>query len=165
MKHWKNITLAIPGCDLHNIVDDLLELEILSVTIKDFKDIKSSNWFHYHDLPLKFSGDTHSISLLLDAKVNSGEIVEKIKDKLKLCEVRILDETIYQDQDWVLRAQSNFQGTQISKSLRILPPWSTIEDPTIKNVIINPATGFGTGSHPTTKLCICLLYTSPSPRD
>ena len=59
MKHWKNITLAIPGCDLRNILDDLLELEILSVTIKDFKDIQSSNWFHYHDLPLKMSGDTH----------------------------------------------------------------------------------------------------------
>ena len=53
MKHWKNITLAIPGCDLRNILDDLLELEILSVTIKDFKDIKSSNWFHYHDLTIK----------------------------------------------------------------------------------------------------------------
>ena len=154
MKHWKNITLAIPGCDLRNILDDLLELEILSVTIKDFKDIQNSNWFHYHDLTLNFSGDTHSISLLLDAKVNSGEIVEKIKDKLKLCEVRILDETIYQDQDWVLRAQSNFQGTQISKTLRISPPWSTKEDQTIKNVIIKPGTGFGTGTHPTTKLCL-----------
>ena len=154
MKHWKNITLAIPGCDLRSILDDLLDLEILSVTIKDFKDIQSSNWFHYHDLPLKFSGDTHSISLLLDAKVNSGEIVEKIKDKLKLCELRILDETICQDQDWVLKSQSNFQGTQISKTLRISPPWSTIEDPRIKNVIIKPGTGFGTGTHPTTKLCL-----------
>ena len=63
MKHWKNITLAIPGCDLRSILDEILELEILSVTIKDFKDMQSSNWFHYHDLPLKFSGDTHSISL------------------------------------------------------------------------------------------------------
>ena len=154
MRHWKNITLAIPGCDLRNILDELLELEILSVTIKDFKDIQSSNWFHYHDLPLKFSGDTHSISLLLDEKVNSNEIIKKIKAKLKLYEIRILDETIYQDQDWLLKSQSNFQGTQISKTLRISPPWNTIEDPTMRNVIINPGTGFGTGTHPTTKLCL-----------
>lgn len=154
MKHWKNITLAIPGCDLRNIVDDLLELEILSVTIKDFKDIKSSNWFHYHDLPLKFSGDTHSISLLLDENVDSNKIIKKIRDKFKLYEIRILDETIYQDQDWLLQSQSNFQGTQISKTMAISPPWNIIEDPTIKNVIINPGAGFGTGTHPTTKLCI-----------
>ena len=154
MKHWKNITLAIPGCDLRNIVDDFLELEILSVTIKDFKDIQSSNWFHYHDLPLKFSGDTHSISLLLDAKVNSRKVIEKIKDKLKLFEIRILDENIFLDQDWLLQSQSNFQGTQISKTLRISPFWNTIEDPTIKNVIINSGTGFSTGTHPSTKLCL-----------
>ena len=54
----------------------------------------------------------------------------------------------------MLQSQSKFQGTQISKTLRISPPWSTIEDPTIKNVIINPGTGFGTGTHPTTKLCL-----------
>ena len=54
----------------------------------------------------------------------------------------------------MFRSQSNFQGTQISKTLRILPPWSTIEDPRIKNVIIKPGTGFGTGTHPTTKLCL-----------
>ena len=38
--------------------------------------------------------------------------------------------------------------------MTISPPWNTIEDPKIKNVIINPGTGFGTGTHPTTKLCI-----------
>ena len=43
---------------------------------------------------------------------------------------------------------------EISKTLNILPPWSTIKDPTIKNIIINPGTGFGTGTHPTTKLCL-----------
>ena len=82
------------------------------------------------------------------------KLLKKLKINLIICEIRILDETIYQDQDWLLQSQSNFQGTQISKTLRISPPWNTIEDPTIKNVIINPGTGFGTGTHPTTKLCL-----------
>ncbi len=76
MKLWKNITLAIPRCNLRNILDDILEPEILSITIKDFKDIQSTNWFHFHDLPLNMNGDTHYISLLLDAKVRSGKIIK-----------------------------------------------------------------------------------------
>ena len=38
--------------------------------------------------------------------------------------------------------------------MQIIPPWQKIKNKSIKNVIINPGAGFGTGSHPTTKLCL-----------
>ena len=60
----------------------------------------------------------------------------------------------FQDQDWLLKSQLKFQGIKISKSLQILPPWQTNKNFLGKNVIINPGTGFGTGTHPTTKLCL-----------
>ena len=63
MKCWKNITIALPGYDLREITEKIMELDIISLSVEDIKDIEKSNWFHYHDKPLEMSGDTHSISI------------------------------------------------------------------------------------------------------
>ena len=154
MKRWKNITIAIPGYDLKPIIDDLLELDILSISVKDFKDSQNSEWFDYQDQQLEMSGDTHSLSILCAEDFNSKEILKKIKKLTQLEEIHIINEIFFQDQDWLLKSQLKFQGTKISKSLQILPPWQTNKNFLGKNVIINPGTGFGTGTHPTTKLCL-----------
>ena len=80
MKRWKNITIAIPGYDLKPIIDDLLELDILSISVKDFKDSQNSEWFDYQDQQLEMSGDTHSLSILCDEDFNSKEILKKDKE-------------------------------------------------------------------------------------
>ena len=154
MKYWKNITIAIPGVDLRNVIDQISELNIISLSIQNAKSNKKPDWFHFFDKPLEMNGDTHSISLLLDANVSSMDIIEKIKNLLKLDEVKIIDKKIIKDKDWVLHSQTKFQGIKISKTLQILPPWIKIKNQTLKNIIINPGNGFGTGSHPTTRMVL-----------
>ena len=65
MKTWKNITLNIPGEKLDDLIDDLIELEVLSVTVKDKRNPKTSDWFHYNDKQMIIHGDTHYIILLV----------------------------------------------------------------------------------------------------
>ncbi len=154
MKYWKNITISLPGHDLKGIADQLIELNIVSVSIEELECIKESDWFHFHNEPLKMSGDTHSISILYNGDILSREIIQNIKNKIKIDTILVIKERVIQDQDWLLKSQSQFQGIQISKKLRILPSWQKIKNRSIKNIIINPGTGFGTGSHPTTKLCL-----------
>ena len=154
MKYWKNITIAFPGQDLIKIADRLMELNILSISIEELKSNKKPSWFHLHNEPLEMNGDTHSISILYNGNVFSGDITQKIKNQLDIDKVHVIDEKIIQDQNWLLKSQSQFQEIQISKTLKILPPWIDTKNKSIKNVIINPGTGFGTGSHPTTKLCL-----------
>ena len=36
MEYWKNITIALPGHDLKEIADQLIELNVLSVSIQDY---------------------------------------------------------------------------------------------------------------------------------
>ena len=66
MKYWKNITIDLPEMNLNDAMDKLLEMNIVSVTILDKRQVKDSNWFHDHTKPLFFSHKTHQISILID---------------------------------------------------------------------------------------------------
>ena len=160
MKCWKNITIALPGYDLREITEKIMELDIISISVEDLKGIEKSNWFHYHDKPLEMSGDTHSVSILIDGDLSSGKIIQDIKHKLNIEEIHVIKKKIIDDKNWLLQSQSQFQGEKISEKLKILPPWVKKPKKSFTNVIINPGGGFGTGSHPTTRLCLHWIETN-----
>ncbi|MBP6562321.1 MAG: 50S ribosomal protein L11 methyltransferase [Neisseriaceae bacterium] len=58
------------------------------------------------------------------------------------------------DQDWVRLTQSQFDPIQISKRLWITPTWHEAPDASAINLKLDPGLAFGTGSHPTTRLCL-----------
>lgn len=58
------------------------------------------------------------------------------------------------DADWVRLTRHQFQPIRISDRLWIVPSWHVAPDPTAVNVVLDPGIAFGTGSHPTTRLCL-----------
>lgn len=58
------------------------------------------------------------------------------------------------DNDWVRLTQSQFDPIPISGRLWIVPTWHTPSDPAAINIVLDPGLAFGTGSHPTTRLCL-----------
>jgi len=58
------------------------------------------------------------------------------------------------DYDWVRLTQSQFEPIPISPRLWIVPTWHTPSDPSAINIMLDPGLAFGTGSHPTTRLCL-----------
>lgn len=58
------------------------------------------------------------------------------------------------DNDWVRLTQSQFDPIPISSRLWIVPTWHTASDPNAINIVLDPGLAFGTGSHPTTRLCL-----------
>ena len=58
------------------------------------------------------------------------------------------------DNDWVRLTQSQFEPIPISPRLWIVPTWHTPSDPDAINIVLDPGLAFGTGSHPTTRLCL-----------
>jgi ribosomal protein L11 methyltransferase len=58
------------------------------------------------------------------------------------------------DNDWVRLTQSQFEPIPISPRLWIVPTWDTPSDPNAINIVLDPGLAFGTGSHPTTRLCL-----------
>jgi ribosomal protein L11 methyltransferase len=58
------------------------------------------------------------------------------------------------DQDWVRLTQSQFDPIQVSARLWIVPSWHVAPDPSAITITLDPGLAFGTGSHPTTHLCL-----------
>ena len=58
------------------------------------------------------------------------------------------------EQDWVRLTQSQFEPICINARLWIVPSWHVAPDPSAINLVLDPGLAFGTGSHPTTFLCL-----------
>lgn len=58
------------------------------------------------------------------------------------------------EQDWVRLTQSQFEPIRINDRLWIVPSWHVAPDPAAINLELDPGQAFGTGSHPTTRLCL-----------
>jgi ribosomal protein L11 methyltransferase len=62
-----------------------------------------------------------------------------------------------EDADWVALTQKQFAPLHVGERLWIVPTWYEVPDPTAINLILDPGAAFGTGSHPTTRLCLAWL--------
>ena len=58
------------------------------------------------------------------------------------------------DQDWVRLTQAQFTPQQISSRLWVIPTWHEVVDAAAINIRLDPGLAFGTGTHPTTRLCL-----------
>jgi ribosomal protein L11 methyltransferase len=94
------------------------------------------------------------VSALFDADKDVTAILRAAASDIglkQLPEYRI--ETLA-DNDWVRLTQSQFEPIPISARLWIVPTWHTPADPSAINIVLDPGLAFGTGSHPTTRLCL-----------
>ncbi|CSC86596.1 50S ribosomal protein L11 methyltransferase [Vibrio cholerae] len=59
-----------------------------------------------------------------------------------------------EDKDWEREWMDNFHPMQFGRRLWICPSWREVPDPQAVNVMLDPGLAFGTGTHPTTALCL-----------
>ena len=155
MPAWKNITLNIPKGDLNQISEKISEINrVLSITILDRTNEVDSRWFDENEAIQDLDGKTHLIRLLTSASVDSNIINKDICKKLDIDVIEVLNEEIFEDRDWIQYSKSQFREINITNNLTVLPPWVVDKNQNGVSIIIEPGSGFGTGSHPTTKLCL-----------
>ncbi|MBI5899423.1 MAG: 50S ribosomal protein L11 methyltransferase [Rhodocyclales bacterium] len=58
------------------------------------------------------------------------------------------------EQDWVRLTQAQFDPIRVDNRLWIVPSWHAAPDPAAVSLVLDPGLAFGTGSHPTTFLCL-----------
>jgi ribosomal protein L11 methyltransferase len=58
------------------------------------------------------------------------------------------------EQDWVRATQDQLVPVRVSPRLWIVPSWHAAPDPDAVNIVLDPGLAFGTGHHPTTRMCL-----------
>ena len=155
MPAWKNITLNIPHEDLDQISESISAINsILAITIIDKLSDRQSEWYEDNDKNRNHNGSNYYIKLLVPGLTNADKLIDDIIKITNLLKIELVSEEIFEDRDWIKHSRNQFKEIKISNQIRIIPPWIIEDDFAGKTIIIDPGSGFGTGSHPTTQLCI-----------
>ena len=148
---WIQIKLNATNENAETIGDMLMEeTGAVSVTFLDAHDTPV-----FEPLPgeTRLWGDT-DILALYDAEVDTNVIIQQIQDsKLLSADFAYKVEQI-EDKDWEREWMDNFHPMKFGERLWICPSWREIPDPDAVNVMLDPGLAFGTGTHPTTALCL-----------
>ena len=94
------------------------------------------------------------LSALFAAEVALNPIILLIQQILPADAIHSHHIQALPEQNWQQQLRAQFQPLQIGKKLWICPSWHQLPEPNAINVILNPGLAFGTGTHPTTKLCL-----------
>jgi len=103
----------------------------------------------------------------LDVDSTLEEKRHKLEEALwHLNTIRELPQPVYReiaDQNWMTAWKEHYRPIEIGKRLLILPAWMEQKDMTRVAVKIDPSMAFGTGTHPSTQLCLGLVedYVQP----
>ena len=65
-----------------------------------------------------------------------------------------IDVTLVEDKDWEREWMDDFKPLRFGDRLWIVPSWHDAPDPHAANLLLDPGLAFGTGTHPTTALCL-----------
>ncbi len=71
-----------------------------------------------------------------------------------LLDLRDVQQAEVPEQDWVRLTQSQFQPVCIENRMWIVPSWHSAPDGAQLVIQLDPGLAFGTGTHPTTQLCL-----------
>lgn len=94
------------------------------------------------------------VSAMFDIDRDVSAILRKAADSIGLVQFPEYRIETLADNDWVRLTQAQFEPIRISERLWIVPTWHTPIDPGAINIVLDPGLAFGTGSHPTTRLCL-----------
>ncbi|MEA5105171.1 50S ribosomal protein L11 methyltransferase [Pantoea sp. S18] len=150
---WIQIKINSTGENAETLSDALMDVGAVSVTFQDTHDNPV-----YEPLPGEtlLWGDTDVIGLF-DAETEMSDVVAELSQhRLLGSAFRHKIEQI-EDKDWEREWMDNFHPMRFGERLWICPSWRDVPDPDAVNVMLDPGLAFGTGTHPTTSMCLTWL--------
>ncbi len=146
---WQSIEFTVSASNAEPVSECLIEAGAISITFKDAGDN-----------PI-YEPELNNSPLWQQTK-----IIGLFEENMNLANVQILLQQTFpnlkfdfqigqvEDQDWVRLTQSQFKPMCFGKRLWIYPSWHDAPQSKITPVILDPGLAFGTGTHPTTSLCL-----------
>lgn len=148
---WLQLRLNTTEKYADDIGDALMEIGALSVTLMDAEDVpilepapgETPLWQNIQML------------VLFDAQINTQQTLTQWLAH-PLAQFAQGDEKfeLLEDKDWEREWMDRFEPMKFGQRLWICPSWKPVADETAVNVMLDPGLAFGTGTHPTTALCL-----------
>ena len=157
-QQWIEISGSVKGTAADAIADGLLEAGALAVDVTDLNAESDAEQpiFGEPGMALTERWADSRIAALFEGDASTDELETlwnslraDTGDSLGPHEFRVVPET-----DWVRATQAQFEPIEITPYLWIVPTWC--EPPNLRaiNLRVDPGLAFGTGTHPTTRLCL-----------
>ena len=147
---WQQLKINVKAADAEPVGELLSELEALAVTFADAKDTPV-----YEPKPgeVLLWPDTQVIGLY-EAETDLKDIIEQLKHHPIFANEFHWRLDQLEDRAWEREWMDTFHPMQFGSRLWICPSWREAPEPDAVNVRLDPGLAFGTGTHPTTSLCL-----------
>lgn len=147
---WIQLKINAIASDAEALSDLLQQQGALSVTFQDSYDTPV-----YEPLPgeTRLWGNTDVVGLF-PAGTDITSLLAALKRQPLLQAGFAHSTEMLEDKDWEREWMVNFHPMRFGKRLWICPGWCEVPDEQAVNVILDPGLAFGTGTHPTTALCL-----------
>lgn len=153
---WLQLHLHTQADSAEHLEQLLLNQGALSVTLQDNAD-----------QPLLEPGvgetplwDATKLSALFPQNINLENLLDALSQQLGHPLPPYEVERVA-DENWERRWLDDFSAMQFGQQLWIVPSWQPPPDPNACNIILDPGLAFGTGTHPTTAMCLEWLAVNP----
>ena len=153
---WLSVTIETDCAHAEALSDALLEAGALSATIVDADAGTDAETPQFGEPGSVTSpGWTRSqVIALLEADASPAELVAACAAAAGIEGSPTFTEEVVAEENWVQLTQAQFEPIRVSERLWIVPSWHAAPDPNAIVLVLDPGMAFGTGSHPTTRLCL-----------
>ncbi|AWI79674.1 50S ribosomal protein L11 methyltransferase [Parazoarcus communis] len=162
---WTSVTLQADANKAEALSDALMEAGALSVSIEDADagtEAETPQFGEPGHLPTSL-WDHSRVIALFDRDAAFETVLAEASKAVGLDAVPPYTTEAVEEQNWVQLTQSQFDPIRITERLWIVPSWHTAPDTDAINIELDPGMAFGTGSHPTTRLCLEWLCDAVQP--
>lgn len=163
---WTEVVIEIDREHAEALSDALMEAGALSVSVEDADEGTAQEKPLFGEpgmIPSETAWDRSRVVALTDVDADQGAIVAEAADAINLATAPAFTTRAVDDADWVRLTQSQFEPIHIGTNIWVVPSWHDAPDPSALVLELDPGLAFGTGSHPTTRLCMEWLEAHPAP--
>ncbi len=153
---WLQLIIPTDEQGAEMLSDTLMELGAASVTLQDMQDQPVLE-------PVPGTTPLWSqtrVIALFDASVDLAAVVEQLQQHCR-CEIPQWKGEQLEDKDWVRAWMDDFKPMPFGQRLWVIPSNFTPPQPDAVNILLDPGLAFGTGTHPTTAMCLQWLDAHP----
>lgn len=154
---WIEIIIEVARQQAEQLSDALMDAGALSVSVEDADEGTDAEQPLFGEPgmePKEHAWERSRVVALADTDIDVNALLSTACAAIRLSPVPSHTTREVAEQDWVRLTQSQFDPIHIGKNIWVVPSWHAIPDPSALVLELDPGLAFGTGSHPTTRLCM-----------